>query len=197
MKSGSEELSPTNLFASLEAENLQEREEATKRLYCELRALAENMLSNERINHTLTPTALVHEGYLRLTGLEPTESSYRTHAQFFTLAARAMRNVLIDSARRKKAEKRGGGQTVLSLKDFGVAIESRSMVGLEALDEGLNELSKQYPQLAELVELRYFAGMTMEQAARIRRISIRTAHREWQYARAWLRRFLADDENVV
>lgn len=151
-------------------------------VYDELRRLAAQKLAHEKPGQTLQPTALVHEAYLRLVGArEP--PTYRDGGHFFAVAAAAMRRVLIDRARRKKTQKRGGDRQRLPLD--GVASPEPGH-DLLALDEALQKLAASDPQKAKLVELRYFAGLTSDQAAEVLDISPTTADRYWAYARAWL-----------
>jgi len=161
-------------------------------VYDEVRGLAAAQLANERSGQTLQPTALVHEAYLRLVGSEnPPRWNSRGH--FFTAAAIAIRRVLIDQARRKRSQKRGGGFVRQELADFPGLPEPAE--DLLALDEALIKLTGIHPREAELVQLLYFAGLTLPEAARTLEISPRTAGRLWSFARAWLRREIegADD----
>lgn len=156
-------------------------------IYQELRQLASRRLSSEAPGQTLQATALVNEAYLRLVGGEDQNWSNRYH--FFSAAAEAMRRILIDNARRKKSMKRGGGRKRVG---FDEAIQSHeendmSAEDLIALNEALEKLSKEDSSKAELVKLRYFAGLTSDQAAKILGISASTADRDWAYARSWLR----------
>lgn len=161
--------------------------EATDKLiplvYEELRRLAAQKMAQEKPGQTLQATALVHEAYIRLVDSEAQNWRSRTH--FFTVAAEAMRRILIDNARRKKSLKRGGGQQTASLDNVEFAIEEPSE-DIIALDEALEKLALEDPVKANLVKLRYFAGMTIEQAADILDISRATADRYWSYARVWL-----------
>jgi len=153
-------------------------------VYQELRRLANSYLQRERQNHTLQPTALVHEVYLRLTAQEI--AGFQGRAQFFGLASRIMRNVLVDHARTQKRVKRGGSQIKLSLAradHFG----NQEEVDLIALDDALNELAATNPQHSQIVELRYFGGLTIEETAEVLGISHATVERSWKFARAWLR----------
>ncbi len=152
-------------------------------IYDELRQLAAQKLSRERPGHTLQATALVHEAYLKLVGAEAYSWKSRTH--FFATAAEAMRRILIDNARRKKRLKRGGNQDRLDLDEAQAAIEGPAD-NILAVDEALSKLAETDPEKAELVKLRYFAGLTIEQAAEALAISPTTAKRHWAYARAWL-----------
>ncbi|MCF7975156.1 MAG: sigma-70 family RNA polymerase sigma factor [Phycisphaerae bacterium] len=162
-------------------------------VYQELRLLAAQKLSNERPDHTLQATALVHEAYLRLIGLN--HQSYKSRAYFFGAAAEAMRRILIENARRKQRLKRGGQFEKANIPDNDLAIEPLSD-DLLALDEALDRLAQEEPAVAELVKLRYFAGMTMTQAAQILDISRRTADRHWAYARAWLHHEMHRNDTV-
>ena len=155
-------------------------------IYQELRQLAARRLSREAPGQTLQATALVNEAYLRLVGGEDQNWSNRYH--FFSAAAEAMRRILIDNARRKKSMKHGGGRRRV---DFDAAILSQeeddmSVEDLIALDEALVKLSKKDGKKAELVKLRYFAGLTMKQAAEVLDISHSTADEHWAYVKAWL-----------
>ena len=158
-------------------------EELLPLVYEELRRLAAHKMSNEAPGQTLQPTALVHEAWLRLTGNENVKWDGRAH--FFGAAAEAMRRILIDNARRKKALRHGGGQRPLDIQDVEVAAALQDDE-LLALNDALEQFSAKDPQKAELVKLRYFAGLTLQQAAELLAISEPTAKRHWAYARAWL-----------
>jgi len=160
-------------------------------VYEELRRLAAYKLSHEAPGQTLQATALVHEAYIRLVGSEAQDWGSRTH--FFTAAAEAMRRILIDNARRKQRLKRGGGQQKGNLNDAELAIEGPSD-DLIALDEALVKLASIDKVKADLVKLRYFAGLTLKQAASILHLSERTAKRHWTHARAWLYRQITGGE---
>jgi RNA polymerase sigma factor (TIGR02999 family) len=151
-------------------------------VYEELRKLATARMSAESSDQTLQATALVHEAYLRLVGSE-TEQSFRNRSHFFAAAATAMRHILIDNARRKRSDKHGGGRQREFLVDVAAAGADDEIL---ALGEALQRLAAQDPVKAELVELRYFAGLTGDQAAEVLGISPSTADRHWAYARAWL-----------
>jgi RNA polymerase sigma factor (TIGR02999 family) len=151
-------------------------------VYDELRKLAAQKLAREKPGQTLDATALVHEAFLRLVG--PARArSYQDRGHFFAAAAAAMRRILIDNARRKQTRKRGGDRRRQPLE---AVAAPEPDVELIALDEALQKLAAQDPQKARLVELRYFAGLTGEQAAEALGISPSTADRHWAYARAWL-----------
>ena len=151
-------------------------------VYGELRRLAAQKLSREKPGHTLQATALVHEAYLRLfAGEEP--PSFKNRGPFFATVAAAMRRVLVDNARRKRTRKRGGGGQRQPLASVAAPEPHDDLL---ALDEALQKLAAADPAKARLVELRYFAGLTGEQAAEVLGISPTTADRHWAYARAWL-----------
>ena len=156
----------------------------------ELHGLARRFMRQERLDHTLQPTALVHEAYLRLFPEQPADWADRSH--FLRCAARAMRQILVDHARRRNRRKRGGDRNRVPL-DSGVAFVSDQRPDiLLALDEALTRLEALDPRQAE-VELLYFTGMTQPEAAEALRVSPRTINREWRLARAWLREQVAED----
>ena len=179
------------------------QEEAVRRLlpliYEELHALAARYMDRERPDHTLQPTALVHEAYLRL--VHAGQTHWHDRGQFFALAALAMRNILVDHARRRRAEKRGGRVAKVPLDRLDPDALTPASVDvwqddyLVGLDEALRRLAEFDPQLARLVELRFFAGLTVEQAADVLGVSPRTVKREWQVARAWLHRAVTRGES--
>ena len=153
-------------------------------VYEELRRLAAHKMANERPGQTLQPTALVHEAWLRLIGNEEVRWDGRAH--FFGAAAEAMRRILIDNARRKKALRHGGGQQRVELEAADGAVAAAQDDELLALHGALEKFAARDPQKAELVKLRYFAGLSIREAADVLRISEPTAKRHWTYARAWL-----------
>jgi RNA polymerase sigma factor (TIGR02999 family) len=157
--------------------------------YQELRHLAAWHLRKERPGHTLQPTALVHELYVRLFAGEPVEWQNRAH--FFAVAARQLRRLLIEHARARLAEKRGGGHVRLSLSEVGGLAAHREEDLIE-LDEALNRLEELDPRSARVVELRFFGGLTEQEAAEAIGISVATLKRDWDFARAWLLSQLAD-----
>ncbi|NOT30363.1 MAG: sigma-70 family RNA polymerase sigma factor [Planctomycetes bacterium] len=163
-------------------------EELAVLLYDELRALARQELAGERPAHTLQPTALVHEAYLRLVGKDG--AAFESRAHFFGAAATAIRRVLVDHARRRARAKRGGGVAQLSLEELN-PLQPISDAELLGLDEVLARLSVLDPIKAQIVELRFFAGMTVEELARALELSESTVRRHWRVARAWLRGELA------
>ena len=156
-------------------------------IYEELRRLAAHRLAGEAPGHTLQPTALVHEVWLRLAG--EGREHWEGRAQFFAAAAEAMRRILIERARRRKASKRGSGAPHEALEESQIAqaVPAEEML---AVDEALHQLSARDPQAADLVKLRYFVGMSMPEAAAALGLSQRNAERRWTFARAWLRREL-------
>ena len=151
-------------------------------VYEELRRLAAERLANERPGHTLQPTALVHEAYLRLVDVD-NASQWDGRGHFLGAAAEAMRRILIENARRRKTQKRGGGWERHDLDAVAAPAPDDELL---ALDEALRKLASADPLKAKLVELRYFAGLTSDQAAEVLGISPSTADRHWAYARAWL-----------
>jgi RNA polymerase sigma factor (TIGR02999 family) len=153
-------------------------------VYQELRRLAAQKLAGEGPGHTLQPTALVHEAYLKLFGSGP-ERTWNGRTHFFAAAAEAMRRILIDHARRKQRARHGGGRKQVELREAEAVFEGPSD-DLLALDESLTALAAADPAKADLVKLRYFAGLTLEEAARLLGISRATADRQWAFARAWL-----------
>jgi RNA polymerase sigma factor (TIGR02999 family) len=152
-------------------------------VYEELRRLATAKMASEAPGQTLQPTALVHEAWLRLTSDETRKWNDRTH--FFAAAAEAMRRILVDNARRKRTERHGGGQHRVELPEIASAVLETDDKVL-AVNEALDKFAVLDPQKAELVKLRYFVGLTIEQAAEALGISERTAKRYWAFARAWL-----------
>ncbi len=162
------------------------------RLYEELRNLAGRALGRQQARHTLQPTALVHEAYLKLADA-PQVPRERSH--FLALAAKVMRQVLIDHARSKSAQKRGGDWQRITLRE-GTGASSEPEVDLLALDEALDELSRLNERKARLVELRFFAGLTETEAAESLGISRTEASREWRLAKAWLSHRLKADEDA-
>jgi RNA polymerase sigma factor (TIGR02999 family) len=157
-------------------------------VYDELRRLAAQKLAQEAPGQTLQATALVHEAYLRLVDVEKVQH-WQSRGHFFAAAATAMRRLLIDNARRKRSQKRGGGLRRQQLEAVAAPEPDEDLL---ALDEALEKLAAQDPLKARLVELRYFAGLTGEQAAEVLGISPTTADRHWAYARAWLRAEVLD-----
>jgi len=155
-------------------------------IYEELRRRAAAYLRRERPNHTLQPTALVHEAYLRL--IDQRQDNWASRDHFFAIAAQAMRRILVDHARGRHRQKRGGSNEDLPLEDALLAAADEDSVDLIALDEAMKRLAKLDPQQERIVELRYFGGLSLDEAANALSISRATAARDWQVAKAWLHR---------
>jgi RNA polymerase sigma factor (TIGR02999 family) len=171
----------TRLLGAAAAGDRQAAADLLPAVYAELRALAAARLANEKAGHTLQPTALVHEAYLRLVG----DQAFDHRGHFFGAAAEAMRRILIDHARKRLARKRGGARERVDLDPDRFAAPDRPD-DLLALDESLTLLEREEPQVAALVKLRYFAGLTIPEAAAALAVSPRTADAWWAFARAWL-----------
>jgi RNA polymerase sigma factor (TIGR02999 family) len=154
-------------------------------VYDELRRLAHYQLRNERPQHTLQSTALVNEAYLRLVGQNLPKWESRTH--FFAIAAQLMRQILVDYARRHRASKRGSGVCALALDDA-VALPQRNNIDVVALDDALTALAEIDPRQSRVVELRFFAGLSLDETADVMGIATATVQRDWTAARAWLHR---------
>jgi RNA polymerase sigma factor (TIGR02999 family) len=172
----------TRILNAIEQGDVKAAEELLPLVYEELRRLASRKMSQEQTGQTLQATALVHEAYIRLVGTENQNRSNRGH--FFAAAAEAMRRILIENARRKLRRKRGGQHRV-DLEEVDITIEDPS-TNIIALNEALAKLAKEDSIKADLVKLRYFAGLTIEQTAKILEISRATTERYWSYARAFL-----------
>jgi len=160
-------------------------EELLPLVYDELRRLAAHKISSEAFGHTLQPTALVHEAWLRLAG-ESAQSRFQNRAHFFGAAAEAMRRILIERVRRRLRIKRGAGLTPEPLDELDIAVPANDDEALLALNEALEKYTTIDEQKAKLVKLRYFVGMNYEEAAAALGIAVPTAKRWWAYARAWL-----------
>jgi len=178
----------TRILNAIERGEAKATDELLPLLYEELRLLAAQKLSHEPAGQTLQATALVHEAYIRLLGGE--SERWRGRAHFFGAAAEAMRRILIENARRKRSLKHGGGRERVGLTEANPMAEAPS-VDLLALNEALEKLSCAEPAMADLVKLRYFAGLTIDQVAEIQGISRRTVIDHWAYARSWLAREVA------
>jgi len=177
----------TRILNAIEQGDAGATEKLLPLVYEELRVLAAQKLSREGPGQALEATALVHEAYIRLVGNE--NQSWDNKGHFFKAAAEAMRRILIENARRKKSPKHGGDHKRMDLNEAVLVIGDRvPSETLIALDEALKRLSKKDKTKADVVELRYFAGLTSEQAARVLKISPTTAKRYWIYSRAWLLR---------
>ena len=174
----------TRILNAIERGEAKATDELLPLVYEELRLLAAQKLSREPPGQTLQATALVHEAYIRLVG--DTSPSWNSRGHFFGAAAEAMRRILVDSARRKRTEKHGGGQQRLSLDTAEIVTRVRPEE-IIVLDDALERLAEEDPAAAEIVKLRLFAGLSMDQAAEAAGISRASAYRQWSYARAWLR----------
>ncbi len=159
-------------------------------VYAELRRIAGRQLRSERANHTLQPTALVHEVYLRL--VDQRQVDWQNRAHFFGVAAQVMRRILVDHARRHSANKRGEGVRCVSI-DEAKEVAGPNEIPILALDHALARLEEVDPDLAKIVELRAFGGLTIEEAAHVLNVSPSTAKREWRTAKAWLNRELGSE----
>ena len=173
----------TGLLVDWQAGDTSAQERLLPLVYSELHRLARLYLSGENVGHTLQATALVNEAYLKL--IDQDRVSWQNRAQFFGVAARMMRRILVDHARERRAAKRGGGAWKLSLDDVG-ELEGRREMDLVDLDAALVDLSAFDPQQSRLVELRFFAGLTIRETAEALDISPATVKREWNMAKAWL-----------
>jgi len=173
----------TVMLAAIKEGDRQAADQLLVLVYDELRRLAASRLAQEAPGQTLQPTALVHEAWLRLVGDQNPSFNDRTH--FFRASAEAMRRILIDRARRKKTQRHGGGYLRVNLEDFDLAAPSADDQ-LLAIDEALEKLALEHPVQAELVKLRYFAGLTNEEVSGVLGISVSTAKNYWTFSRAWL-----------
>ena len=173
----------TQLLKNAQAGDREALDQLLPLVYNELRKLASYQLRRERSNHTLQPTALVHEAYLRL--IHQREVKWQDRAQFFGLAAQMMRRILVNYALAHKAEKRGGNEPRISL-DEAVSFAAEREVNLVLLDAALSRLNELDPEQCRIVELRFFGGLTVEEVAEVMQISTATVKREWRTAKAWL-----------
>ena len=160
-------------------------------VYDELRRLARRYLRRERADHTLQPTALVHEAYLRIA--DQTDVRWQNRAHFFGAAAEAMRRILIERARKKSRLKRGGGQPALSLEDVELA-ETTPDDRVLMVEEALKQLESQDPKLARVVTMKFFGGLTNAEVAEVLGVTERTVLNHWAYAKAWLLRQIAEEQ---
>lgn len=172
----------TRMLADLHAGDREAADALYTRLYDELRALAGGIMRQKGREYTLQPTALVNEAYLKLV---QQDAPWESRGHFFSVAARAMRCILVDHARRRRADKRGGGQEAQALDEAVAALEERA-TDLVALDEALERLSERDERKAQLVELRFFAGLTIPETAEVLGVSHATVEREWTFVKAWL-----------
>ena len=179
----------TSILSAIERGDPRAAEELLPLVYDELRRLSARRLARERPGQTLQATALVHEAYLRLVGDRP-EGAWDSRGHFFAAAAEAMRRILVENARRKRRLKHGGGLVRVGLEQAEIACRIPGD-DLLALDEALTKLAAEDPVKARLVQLRFFAGLSVEEAARALGVSAVTAKRYWRYAKAWLHRAVA------
>lgn len=175
----------TRILNAIQQGDSQAAEDLLPLVYSELRQLAAHKMAMEAPGHTLQPTALVHEAWLRMAGTSP--PTWQNRAHFFGAAAEAMRRILVEHARRKQSLKRGGGGEQVELHES-MLVFSAPPDEVLAVHEALDKLAAEDPAAAELVKLRYFAGMTMEEAAAALGLAKRTAEDLWTYARVWLHR---------
>jgi RNA polymerase sigma factor (TIGR02999 family) len=182
----------TRILSAIEQGDPHAAEQLLPLVYQELRRLAAERLANERPGQTLQATALVHEAYLRLVDV-PQAQHWNSRGHFFAAAAEAMRRILVESARRKNRLKHGRDHRRVDLESD-CLVSSAPSLDLLALDEALARLAQTEPAKADLVTLRFFAGLTMPEAAAALGISLATAERHWTFAKAWLYAELADDE---
>ena len=173
----------TQLLARWSSGDPDAREALIPLVYDELRRLARSFLARQRSDHTLQSTALVHEAYMRMVG--HTSVHFENRAHFFAVAAQLMRRILVDHARKHNAAKRGGGNVTLVL-DEEIAMPAKSGIDLEALDDALNKLAALDPRQASVVEMRFFGGLSIDEASKVLGISPATIKREWTTARTWL-----------
>ena len=178
----------TRILSQIDSGDPAAAEQLLPLVYDELRKLAAKMFAQERPDQTLQATALVHEAYLRLVDTENAQN-WNGRGHFFAAAAEAMRRLLVENARRKKSAKAGGGWQRQALLDAELAVDSASD-DLFAVDDALTRFAAAHPRPARLVHLRFFLGLTLEEAAATLGVDARTAYRDWAYARAWLRRDL-------
>ncbi len=177
----------TRLLLALEKDHANAAAQLAPLVYAELREMAGRVFRRERPGHTLQPTALVHDAFLRL--IEGKPFSLKNRAHFFAVAAHAMRQILVSHARATNAKKRGGGERKLALDEALVYSPERS-AQLEALDDALDQLEKLNKRYAQIVEMRFFGGMSNEETARSLGVSISTVKNDWDFAKAWLKREL-------
>jgi RNA polymerase sigma factor (TIGR02999 family) len=189
----------TRVLTAIEQGDPKAAKELLPLVYEELRKLAEQRIAQERPGQTLQATALVHEAYLRLVGGE-VASTWDSRAHFFGAAAEAMRRILVESARRRRRLKRGGGRERCDLDEAAVVVHDADggrADALLALDAAMEKLARKDPLKAKLVQLRYFTGLTIDEAARVLGISPATADRYWAYSRAWLRLEVSGEDEPV
>jgi len=179
----------TKLLLDLSGGNRSMIDELMPLVYAQLHNLAKKQLHHERQNHTLNATALVHEAFLKL--VDQTQVNWQNRAHFFAIAAQAMRRILINYAKKRLAEKRGGDQPVVTLDENALVVDSRAE-DIIALDEALERLAELNPRQAKVVECRFFTGLTLKEIAKVLGVSVATVQLDWRLAKAWLSRELKD-----
>lgn len=177
----------TQILNAAQAGDAEASQQAFAVIYAELRKLAAGRMANESLGHTLQPTALVHEAWLRLSGAD----SWQNRAHFFGAASEAMRRILVDHARKRLSQKRGGGVEAEELNEW-MFVLMAPPDELLAVNDALDKLALEDPVAAELVKLRYFVGMKMDDAAQALGLSLRSAERLWVYSRVWLKRAIRE-----
>lgn len=182
----------TRMLKAIEAGRAEEAEGLLPAVYEELRRIAASKMAHEAPGHTLQATALVNEAWMRMFG--ETGQYFEGRAHFFSAAAEAMRRILVDSARRRRSQKRGSGVQPVDLQDLQVS-EPVPTDEMLAVDDALDLLAAEDATAADLVKLKYFVGMKMEDAAKALGLSLRNAERTWSYAKAWLRRKLVESSD--
>lgn len=182
----------TKILKRIEQGNLSAANELLPLVYDELRRLAGRKMKNELTGQTLQPTALVHEAYMRLVGNEDS-TEWENRGHFVAAAAEAMRRILIENARQRMSLKRGGNRNKFEIREDDAILDSDQVDELLDLDAALTKLAQTEPEVAKIVELRFFAGLSVEESAKALGISERTNKRNWAYARAWLGRELNSD----
>jgi RNA polymerase sigma factor (TIGR02999 family) len=183
----------TQILNAIEQGDPSAAEQLLPLVYDELRKLAAAKLAQEKPGQTLQATALVHDAYIRLVDVEKAQH-WNSRGHFFGAAAEAMRRILVENARRKQQEKYGGGLTRIDL-DHAAPVTNASPEQLLALEDGLNALDRDDPVAAQVFKLRYFAGLSIEQAAEVQGVSRATAYRHWTFARAWLQSQIPTDRD--
>jgi RNA polymerase sigma factor (TIGR02999 family) len=173
----------TRLLRAWSGGNKEALDRLTPLVHGELRRMAGRLMAGQPLNHTLQATALINEVYLRLVDVKQASWQDRTH--FFALCALAMRQILVDHARRRGSAKRGGGQVTIELEE-GLARDSAREMNLLELDSALNRLATLDPRKSQVIELRFFGGLSVKETAEALKISQETVHRDWKFARAWL-----------
>jgi RNA polymerase sigma factor (TIGR02999 family) len=182
----------TQALRALREDDAPDLHELLPAVYDELRLIAGRHMSGERPDHTLQPTALLHEAWIRISANDG--SGFANRGQFFAIAARAMRQVLIDHARRRGAEKRGGDQQRVTLLEDIATDEGPGQFDLLDLHDAIEKLAERDPGLGKIIELRFFGGLTLDETAEVLEISRRKVAKDWSFARVWLARELSGDD---